>query len=253
MPVYFADHDLERHIATFGAASNVSEAPTAVIQVKPGIGDVIWHLPFIRAIAAACAGRQSRRSWRRRRAGPGSCLPPNPASPKTIYFRPWRLGARAWHQSDPAVAVATAPPLPDRSGFSIAPLAPRSLPCSPASRNASAWDLVAQATVHHQSRASTTAISTTIRSIGSRADGGDEGAVADRRARSAGATETLLAIAAKFAAEPRPWIVLGIGASHPDKDWPEGNWAEFSRRLAQADQWCVFLIGGPRITRARKS
>jgi heptosyltransferase II len=27
--------------------------PTAVIQVKPGIGDVIWHLPFIRAIAAA--------------------------------------------------------------------------------------------------------------------------------------------------------------------------------------------------------
>ena len=26
---------------------------TAVIQVKQGIGDVIWHLPFIRAIAAA--------------------------------------------------------------------------------------------------------------------------------------------------------------------------------------------------------
>src|SRR3977135_1269256 len=25
---------------------------TAVIQVKQGIGDVIWHLPFIRAIAA---------------------------------------------------------------------------------------------------------------------------------------------------------------------------------------------------------
>src|ERR1043165_501162 len=28
-------------------------ASTAVIQVKRGIGDVIWHLPFIRAIAAA--------------------------------------------------------------------------------------------------------------------------------------------------------------------------------------------------------
>ena len=26
---------------------------TAVIQVKRGIGDVVWHLPFIRAIAAA--------------------------------------------------------------------------------------------------------------------------------------------------------------------------------------------------------
>ncbi|HTH35019.1 MAG TPA: hypothetical protein VL976_11660, partial [Xanthobacteraceae bacterium] len=30
--------------------------PSAVIQPKPGIGDVIWHLPFIRAIAAAAPG-----------------------------------------------------------------------------------------------------------------------------------------------------------------------------------------------------
>ena len=28
---------------------------TAVIQVKQGIGDVVWHLPFIRAIAAKTA------------------------------------------------------------------------------------------------------------------------------------------------------------------------------------------------------
>jgi heptosyltransferase-2 len=32
--------------------------PSAVIQVKPGIGDVIWHLPFIRAIAGAAPGGQ---------------------------------------------------------------------------------------------------------------------------------------------------------------------------------------------------
>jgi ADP-heptose:LPS heptosyltransferase len=31
---------------------------SAVIQVKPGIGDVVWHLPFIRAIAAAAPGGQ---------------------------------------------------------------------------------------------------------------------------------------------------------------------------------------------------
>ena len=29
---------------------------TGVIQVKQGIGDVIWHLPFIKAIAAAAPG-----------------------------------------------------------------------------------------------------------------------------------------------------------------------------------------------------
>ena len=45
---------LRKAYRNFGAASNVT--PTAVIQVKPGIGDVIWHLPFIRAIAAASPG-----------------------------------------------------------------------------------------------------------------------------------------------------------------------------------------------------
>src|ERR1700729_3049321 len=44
------------HIPTFYAAINVTAS--AVIQVKPGIGDVIWHLPFIRAIAAASPGGQ---------------------------------------------------------------------------------------------------------------------------------------------------------------------------------------------------
>ena len=34
----------------------INVTPTAVIQVKPGIGDVIWHLPFICAIAAATPG-----------------------------------------------------------------------------------------------------------------------------------------------------------------------------------------------------
>src|ERR1051325_2824258 len=33
-------------------------ASTAVIQVKQGIGDVMWHLPFIRAIAAKTPERQ---------------------------------------------------------------------------------------------------------------------------------------------------------------------------------------------------
>src|SRR5438874_12667103 len=32
--------------------------PIAVIQVKPGIGERVWHLPFIRAIAAAAPERQ---------------------------------------------------------------------------------------------------------------------------------------------------------------------------------------------------
>jgi heptosyltransferase-2 len=47
----------------------------------------------------------------------------------------------------------------------------------------------------------------------------------------------------KFAALARPWIVLGIGASHPDKDWPDDSWREFLGGLRTPGT--VFLVGGP--------
>src|SRR5580693_194118 len=37
-------------------AAGSNAVDVAVIQVKPGIGDVIWHLPFVRAVAAAAPG-----------------------------------------------------------------------------------------------------------------------------------------------------------------------------------------------------
>src|SRR5205814_8042660 len=40
-----------------GMTTRVRVTSTAVIQAKRGIGDVIWHLPFIRAIAAATPER----------------------------------------------------------------------------------------------------------------------------------------------------------------------------------------------------
>ena len=35
------------------------------------------------------------------------------------------------------------------------------------------------------------------------------------------------AISEQFASCARPWIVLGIGASHPDKDWSDAAWIRF--------------------------
>ena len=46
--------------------------------------------------------------------------------------------------------------------------------------------------------------------------------------------ETLAAVAERFKAFARPWIVLGIGASHPDKDWPDEHWVEFVASCAAA-------------------
>jgi heptosyltransferase II len=59
------------------------------------------------------------------------------------------------------------------------------------------------------------------------------------------ASELLAAIGSKFSTCPRPWIVLGLGGSHPDKDWPTAYWAEFLGALRGLVNGTVFLIGGP--------
>jgi heptosyltransferase II len=51
------------------------------------------------------------------------------------------------------------------------------------------------------------------------------------------------AIARKFGANAHPWLVLGIGASHPDKDWSDAAWTEFLAGLQYSGT--IFLIGGP--------
>jgi heptosyltransferase-2 len=56
--------------------------------------------------------------------------------------------------------------------------------------------------------------------------------------------QTLAAIAERFKSSPRPWIVLGIGASHPQKDWPDDYWTEFLCGLRRRTAGTVFLIGG---------
>src|SRR5208282_6303139 len=55
---------------------------------------------------------------------------------------------------------------------------------------------------------------------------------------------TLAAIDDRYEHRPRPWIVLGIGASHPDKDWPDDYWAELLAGLRQRSGGTIFLIGG---------
>jgi heptosyltransferase-2 len=56
-------------------------------------------------------------------------------------------------------------------------------------------------------------------------------------------TALLTAVGEKFAQFARPWIAIGIGASHPDKDWPDANWSEFLCALRTPGT--VFLVGWP--------
>jgi heptosyltransferase II len=66
------------------------------------------------------------------------------------------------------------------------------------------------------------------------------------------ADNLLAGIGDRFSACPRPWIVLGLGGSHPDKDWPTKYWAEFLGSLRGVVDGTIFLIGGPsQIARAQ--
>ena len=54
----------------------------------------------------------------------------------------------------------------------------------------------------------------------------------------------LAAVRERYAVVARPWIVLALGASHPEKDWPDDNWAGFLDTLRRRTLGTVFLIGG---------
>jgi heptosyltransferase-2 len=56
-------------------------------------------------------------------------------------------------------------------------------------------------------------------------------------------TLVLSLIGEKFRQFARPWIAVGIGASHPDKDWPDATRSEFLAGLRTPGT--VFLVGGP--------
>jgi heptosyltransferase-2 len=217
-------------------------AATAVIQVKPGIGDVIWHLPFVRAIAAAAPGGKvvflappSSRAQELLAAEPGVA--------ETIYFRHagselarginlirlslllrQRRFRSIWildRTTRPALAAMLAG-IPERIGLGLG--AQKLFITNPG--------------IHHSHfhdhpidwlRALMAAMKLPLPST--------EPALRIDDA-------TLRAIAEKFAEAPRPWIVLGIGASHPDKDWPDENWSGFIAALRGRTTGTVFLIGG---------
>jgi len=215
--------------------------PSAVIQVKPGIGDIIWHLPFIRAIARAAPGGQVT-FFVPPSSGASELLQAEPAVAATIYFQHFgselqrginliRLVAllrrhrlrSLWildRTIRPALAAALAG-IPERIGLGLG------------------WQSlfitnrgIGQEHFHDHPidwlRALMMEMKVPLPST-----------EPDLHLPPA----VLITVGAKFADCARPWLVLGIGASHSDKDWPDVAWSEFLAGLHTPGT--VFLIGGP--------
>jgi lipopolysaccharide heptosyltransferase II len=215
---------------------------TAVIQAKQGIGDVMWHLAFIRAIAAATPERKVAFL-----APPtthaAELLQAEPCIAQTLYFQhggtQWRRGIntarlagllrrqrfrKVWildRTLRPAIAALLAG-IPARIGVGLGP-----------QRLFITNTGIDHRHFHDMPTGWLTALlaATNVPLPSTEPDLTLPEPVVD-------------AIGLRYAGLSRPWIVVGIGASHPDKDWPDQHWQALVQSLRQSPRGTVFLIGG---------
>jgi heptosyltransferase-2 len=216
--------------------------PHAVIQPKPGIGDVIWHLPFIRAIAAVSPGGQVT-FLAPPTSGARELLVAEPAVAETIYFN------HSGSELQRGVNLIRLVALLRRHRFSKIWILDRTVRPALAAFLAGIPERIGVGFTGQrrfitnsgipQSHFHNFPIEWLVKLM---ADMGVPFTTTEPGLRIP--SETLAAIGEKFASLPRPWLVLGIAASHPDKDWPAAHWKELIGRLRELTPGTVFLIGG---------
>ena len=217
---------------------------TLIVQPLPGIGDMVWHLPHIHAIAATTAeGRvdiltkprsQADRLLRAdpcverilwlereagRHAGPRGLLRLAALLRREQYQRAWFL-----HGSARYVLAARLAGIPERIGYGIGLqafllTAPVRLPpdlrhTHPILRADALLDILGIPRTEAEPRLAV-----------------------DPSAEQA--------VVARFAAWPTPWIALGIGSSEPWKQWGAARFAELALALHGRRAGSIFLVGGP--------
>ncbi|NIP72278.1 MAG: glycosyltransferase family 9 protein [Gammaproteobacteria bacterium] len=216
---------------------------TLVVQPLPGIGDMVWHLPHLHALAAASpGGRLSILAKPRSQAD--RLLRGDPAIDRVLWVRRnpgphdgvrgfFRLVAlirgggfrRIWvlHDSSRYLLAALLAGVPERSGYGkglqrflqTSPVRlPRDGPGHP-------FDKAHRLLALH---------------------GLDPGRYEPRLYVGQAARAR---VTARYARAPRPWIAFGIGGSEASKRWGQARFAELARRACGLAGASVMLVGGP--------
>lgn len=226
--------------------------PVLVYAPDRGIGDLMWHLPTLRAIAATTPeGRVVLVARPSSRAA--EVLKVEPAVSKVLYaphYKDKLKGVRetldflrlckaekpraVWilEKIDrPAIAAFLAG-VPERRGFGLGHGQERFLNKGPflpkAMRPAHRLDKLAAFETAHGL------------------------AVASREPALKLDPDAVAAVKARYGNRPGPWLCLGIGASEPARTWPAERFAETARRLADLFG-TVFWVGGPHEAQAAKA
>lgn len=215
---------------------------SAVIQTKPGIGDVMWHLPFVRAIAAASPGGKVT-FLAPPTSGARELLTAEPSITEVVYFdhagsevrrfvnmlRLAGLLRRKRFRSvwilDYTVRAAIAAYLariPERIGVGLT--AQRHFITNPGIAQSHYHDFPIDWLIALMAEMKVPLPSTE-----------PDLKIPD---------SALAAVGSKFAAQPRPWLVLGIASSHPDKEWPDAYWRKLLPGLRSLTSGTLLMIGG---------
>lgn len=219
-----------------------------VVQPLPGIGDMIWHLPHLRALAQHAGAPVTVLAKPRSRAdqilvGEEAVreviwVDRNPAGRRGAHDGPqglWRLiralragafdAAVLLHNSTSLGFAVMAAGIGLRQGYGIGaqrwflnrgPFLPRAV-----------WQ-------HERPMQRATLF---LRAAGI--------PLADTEPRLAIAPAAQTAVRRRLAATPRPLVVLGIGSSEPTRQWGASRFAALARSLVDAGWPSLVLIGGP--------
>lgn len=226
--------------------------PVLVYAPDRGIGDLMWHLPTIRAIAATTPeGRVVLVARPSSRAA--EVLKVEPTIARVLYaphYKDRLKGVREtldFHRlckaekpravwilekiDRPAVAAFLAG-VPERRGFGLGHGQERFLSKGPflpkAMRPAHRLDKLAAFEAAHGL------------------------AVASREPALKLDPDAIAAVKARYADRPGPWLCLGIGASEPARTWPAERFAQTAERLSDLFG-TVFWVGGPHEAQAAKA
>jgi heptosyltransferase-2 len=217
---------------------------TLVVQPLPGIGDALWHLPHLRAIARTAPDRRvtlltKERSLAERlfAAEPAVhrvlWLHRNPGRHDGLFgfvrlaalLRGHRF-ARAWilHASARYAQAAAAAGIAERHGYGL---------------GAQRWFLNRPpflsprlASAHPIEKANRFMAAKGLR-------------LSEQDAQLPISPAAAQHIADRFGQCPRPWIALGIGSSETYKQWGGHNFAALAADLSAPERRTLFLLGGP--------
>jgi heptosyltransferase-2 len=219
----------------------------AVVQPLPGIGDMVWHLPHLRALAAAAGQPVTLIAKPRSRAD--ALLAAEPAVRDIIWLDRNPQGHRGRHDGPSGVLRLVAELRARR--FDAVVLLHHSVTLAAAARlagipvragygyGAQRWLLNRGPVMsrkmlrEHQFQRATS----WLRAAGV--------AMPDAEPVLAISDAARLAAAARLSEVARPIVALGIGASEPSRQWGATRFAALARGLRTAGWHNLVLLGGP--------